>query len=299
MYCPKCGTELRSGLAFCPKCGARLSGSDQSPRSGVAAVSAQTGTSKQKGKLLLAALWERRIACCLIGCTAFFVLFVSFFFRSGSAPDLAEADSVPLLREYLEQQLSDSKQQKVLEACLLKEGNDLTDQIAERLSTALEPLGITLNGSEQKEGMKRLKNGMSDYSKQHPEIAKAFAGAVSGYSELTVTKQEKKGKKLYAEVTVSYLDRSAVNRNLLETMLSAEQLLRLFMGNNLKQAFSEFVFSTDKAEWLLNGFLETADTVQERSTYTGTAEFSYNKQTGRWEILSVEDGLFEAYVGAR
>lgn len=214
MYCPKCGTELRSGLAFCPKCGVRLSGKANPPRSDAAAASEITGTVIQKVRILIAVLWKRRIACCLIGCAAFFVLLASSFFRSGSAPDLAEADSVPLLREYLEQQLSDPKQQKVLEACLLKEGNDLTDQIAECLSTALEPLGITLNGSEQKEGLKRLKNGMSDYSKQHPEIAKAFAGAVSGYSELTVTKQEKKGKKLYAEVTVSYLDRSAVNRNL-------------------------------------------------------------------------------------
>lgn len=297
MYCPKCGTELRSGLAFCPSCGAKLSGTARPLHADTSAVS-RTRAFNQSASGILSVLWKRRTAC-LIGCVAFFVLLVTSFFRSGSAPDLAEADSVPLLREYLEQQLSDPKQQKVLEACLLKEGNDLTDQIAERLSTALEPLGISLNGSEQKEGMKRLKNGLSNYSKQHPEVAKAFAGAVSDYSELTVTKQKKKGKKLYAEVTVSYLDRSAVNRNLLETMLSAENLLRLFLGNNLKQAFLEFSLSADKAEWLLNGFLETAETAQARSTYTGTAEFSYNKQTGRWEVSSVEDGLFEAYVAAR
>ena len=55
-------------------------------------------------------------------------------------------------------------------------------------------------------------------------------------------------------------------------------------------AFGDVSFILDRFEEKAGG--STAD-----KTYTGTVEFTYNKEEKSWEISSVDSGLLDAWIG--
>lgn len=323
MYCPKCGSEIKVGVAFCPKCGAKLAASagarekaaeertkdrtsatadrgvksEKLPKPELGAI-VQNGCEKWKqkkerlgdGNGLFASETLLRMAPALAGCAALLLVLFVFIFRSGSS--VTDIDTTPILQEYLQAQIAEGGNEALYERCFSNEVEDLTEQLSKRLSSVYESLGFQLSGADKTEWVSAAKQGFTEYIKKKPKNQQAFAAAVAEYTEVEVTKQTKKGKKLRAEVTVSYLDLSAVNQKVVENSVSLKGFVELFAGGNLKQKLSGL--ATGDIAFLLDDFVAVAEQTDARKTYQGRVEFTYNKETERWEVSSVEDDVLRA-----
>lgn len=278
MYCPKCGTELKNGFDFCPKCGAKLS--RNTAAEGIEAKN-PLPTPSNPAKI-------RRIIPVIVGCAALFLVFTFLFFRSGPVPE--ETETKQLLTEYLKQQTYDSSNQELMQECLSDEVEDLLSLLSKRLSSVLGNFGMSLDQEE----ISGIQESCLEYIRENQAISQAFSSAVADRSEITIREQKRRGQKLRVKVTISSLDLSSVNQELLDETLNVENLTD-FLSSDWMQLLKGFAFSSEKVEYLFGVILESVPSSGEKKTYTGTAELTYNKEKELWEVSSVDQKLLRAY----
>ena len=117
-----------------------------------------------------------------------------------------------------------------------------------------------------------------------------LAESVTSRSYFEAEKAKKKDGIVSAAVTVHYLDipryKPSGNRGLHRPVRACES------GNKQEESVDEpDGYAFGDASLILNGFEEKAESSTADKTYTGTVEFTYNKEEKRWEISSVDSGF--------
>ena len=123
-----------------------------------------------------------------------------------------------------------------------------------------------------------------------------LAESVTGRSYFEAEKAKKKDGIVSAAVTVHYLDIPDINRQVIKDSTSLSELTKLIKNrSSVWMGLSEIAFGD--VSFILDRFEEKAGGSTADKTYTGTVEFTYNKEEKSWEISSVDSGLLDAWIG--
>ncbi len=290
MYCPKCGNEIKNESSFCPKCGAQIHNRIQKPaRQKISSGKAP----KINTAAFLVILQKYKV---LLACGAALV-FVLFFITRIWDPTIPPLDAEAVMSVYLTEQVSYSKNKELYRECFTYETENLIDLTVEQLEPIFDRMGAPLKNNGTDSRINDVKDGITEYFSQKPENQKKLVQAITQYSEFHMVNENRKGKKVKANMNVNYLDLSAVNRNILEDSISFAGIGSLFLeGVNLgtlaDAAMGDMSFILDK-------FVEQASLTDERNSCTGAVEFIYDKKERCWKVDHMDKQLMRAYFGIR
>ena len=227
MYCPKCGNEIKNESSFCPKCGTQIHNRIQKP----ARQKTSSGKVPKINTEALSVMLQKYKALLVCGVALVFVL---FFITRIWDPTIPPLDAEAVMSVYLTEQVSYSKTEELYRECFTYETENLIDLTVEQLEPIFDRMGVPLKNNGTDSRINDVKDGITEYFSQKPENQKKLVQAITQYSEFHMVNENRKGKKVKANMNVSYLDLSAVNSNILEDSISFAGIGSLFLeGVNL------------------------------------------------------------------
>jgi len=280
MFCPKCGNDVKNGAQFCPKCGEKMR--------------VNTGSAKMAEKKGVSFTWKRPQisikAARLLGAVLVLVFAVLLL-----KPSAGKIDTQAMMEEYFAEHSEYSENENLYHSCFDYMVNDLTEQFFQNIKLSLGKLGENFEDKEVRDLSSKLGKVLSESFSRAANMEQ-LAESVTGRSYFEAEKAKKKDGIVSAAVTVHYLDIPDINRRVIEDYTGLSELVNLVINRkNLWMNLTDMAFGD--ASLILNGFEEKAESSTADKTYTGTVEFTYNKEEKRWEISSVDSGLLDAWFG--
>ena len=276
----KCGNDVKNGTQFCPKCGEKMR--------------VNTGSTKKAEKKGVSFTWKRPQisikAARLLGAVLVLVFAVLLL-----KPSAGKIDTQAMMEEYFAEHSEYSENENLYRSCFDYMVNDLTEQFFQNIKLSLGKLGENFEDKEVRDLSSKLGKVLSESFSRAANMEQ-LAESVTGRSYFEAEKAKKKDGIVSAAVTVHYLDIPDINRRVIEDYTGLSELVNLVINRkNLWMNLTDMAFGD--ASLILNGFEEKAESSTADKTYTGTVEFTYNKEEKRWEISSVDSGLLDAWFG--
>lgn len=299
MYCPKCGSEIKDGSLFCPKCGAKMADRTQktdSPKISLDKIHIPNKpVSINVNTEMISNLWKKHKS--LLAVCAVFLIAVMLISKSWN-PILPALDAEAVMEEYLEENVQYRNNKELYQKCFAYEAKDLTDQISKHLESMFSMIGLNrTSGDVSNSKISEMKDSIIEYFSQRPENQEALVREITKYSDVYIENQKRKGKKIKADITVRFLDVTAVNQSILENSMNAQTILGLLIRENY---FGPAIqIATGDVSFVLNKFIEEAERSDARNVYKGTVEFSYDKKEGCWKVDKLDKQVMNAYFGIR
>ncbi|MFR5727791.1 MAG: hypothetical protein ACLUEJ_15310 [Clostridium sp.] len=173
--------------------------------------------------------------------------------------------------------------------------NDLTAQFSQNIKLSLGKAGENFADEDVREFSSKMGSVLSEFFSRDDNLEQ-LAESVTGRSYFEAEKAKKKDGIVSAAVTVHYLDIPDINRQVIKDSTSLSELTKLIKNrSSVWMGLSEIAFGD--VSFILDRFEEKAGGSTADKTYTGTVEFTYNKEEKRWEISSVDSGLLDAWFG--
>lgn len=190
--------------------------------------------------------------------------------------------------------------QEQYQDCFRYAVNDMTLQLSGKMAFLLDSVGVSTDGVDLERVSSQVGDKISGYfSRSDNQIV--LVDEVLAHSSCKVGKIQKDGDRATAEVTVTSLDISDVNRLLIDDTVSVQKFAALavqFILGNKKDFIGNLVdVASGDLSFVLDGFVEKAGEAKGRKTYAGQAEFIYDRESGEWSIDRMDEGLLEAYYG--
>ncbi len=276
----KCGNDVKNGAQFCPKCGEKMR--------------VNTGSTKKAEKKGVSFTWKRPQisikAARLLGAVLVLVFAVLLL-----KPSAGKIDTQAMMEEYFAEHSEYSENENLYHSCFDYMVNDLTEQFFQNIKLSLGKLGENFEDKEVSDISSKLGKVLSESFSRAANMEQ-LAESVTSRSYFEAEKAKKKDGIVSAAVTVHYLDIPDINRRVIEDYTGLSELVNLVINRkNLWMNLTDMAFGD--ASLILNGFEEKAESSTADKTYTGTVEFTYNKEEKRWEISSVDSGLLDAWFG--
>lgn len=303
MFCPKCGGEIKDGAKFCPVCGAAAgrkpakgTGGKSAPKLTKAvadAVETLSGTAPaRKDERRATLLRDRRILMAVVFGVVILLAAVFLF-----QPRLKEEDAQKLVKAYFEESQEYSGNANQYAACFQYTVNDLTRQLSGNLTSMLSSWGMDTSKMDVNTITTQIGSLLSDYFSDASNQM-TLAEAILEKSTFEAGKVEKKGGAVTMEITVTSLDITEINRQLLQDSVSVNGFVRMamkFVGGGWLESIVDV--AGGDISFVMDSFLDKVETVDKTNTYTGTIEFKYNREKKAWEISDVGPGILDAYYG--
>ena len=296
MFCPKCGSELREGASFCPKCGTKIEN-----RTEPAAAPVRKVPEFQKLKANLPEMKQvetfiksipPKMAAGIVAVVVILILAVSFLGR----PNMKNLDTEKLTEKYFEDQLDYSENNYMYEACFNYMAQDLTAQLTKKVAPILRTFDLYEPARLEEVQAQRAVDKLTEYFSNESNQKKLIK-TITQYSDVEVGEVSKEDGVVTADVTVEYLDISSVNQEMLDDASSVKGFAKLLAKANGMSITGALVTASGDASFVLDAFKEKAEESDARKSYTGTVEFTYDKDEKRWEISQMDSGLLNAYFG--
>ena len=296
MFCPKCGSELREGASFCPKCGTKIEN-----RTEWAAAPGKKVAEFQEIKKKLPEMKQvetfiksipPKMAAGIAAAVVILVLAVSFLGR----PNMKNLDTEKLTEKYFEDQLDYSENNYMYEACFNYMAQDLTAQLTKKVAPILRTFDLYEPARLEEVQAQRAVDKLTEYFSNESNQKKLIK-TITQYSDVEVGEVNKEDGVVTANVTVEYLDISSVNQEMLDDASSVKGFAKLLAKANGMSITGALVTASGDASFVLDVFKEKAEESDARKSYTGTVEFTYDKDEKCWEISQMDSGLLNAYFG--
>lgn len=296
MFCPKCGTELREGASFCPKCGTKIKNRTEPAAAPVKKVpefqelKANLPEMKQVETFIKSI--PPKMAAGIAAVVVILTLAVSFLGR----PNMKNLDTEKLTEKYFEDQLDYSENNYMYEACFNYMAQDLTAQLTKKVAPILRTFDLYEPARLEEVQAQRAVDKLTEYFSNESNQKKLIK-TITQYSDVEVGEVNKEDGVVTADVTVEYLDISSVNQEMLDDASSVKGFAKLLAKANGMSITGALVTASGDASFVLDAFKEKAEESDARKSYTGTVEFTYDKDEKRWEISQMDSGLLNAYFG--
>lgn len=296
MFCPKCGTELREGASFCPKCGTKIENRTEPAAAPVKKVpefqelKANLPEMKQVETFIKSI--PPKMAAGIAAAVVILILAVSFLGR----PNMKNLDTEKLTEKYFEAQLDYSENNYMYEACFNYMAQDLTAQLTKKVAPILRTFDLYEPARLEEVQAQRAVDKLTEYFSNESNQKKLIK-TITQYSDVEVGEVSKEDGVVTADVTVEYLDISSVNQEMLDDASSVKGFAKLLAKANGMSITGALVTASGDASFVLGAFKEKAEESDARKSYTGTVEFTYDKDEKRWEISQMDSGLLNAYFG--
>ena len=225
------------------------------------------------------------------------IVFGAFFlWRSGN-----DIDGQRLLEDYFEENTGYTFHEEQYQECYRYAINDMVRQLSGKMVYLLESAGLSADGVDTDEIAELAGDKISGYfSRSDNQIT--LVDAVLSRSSAKVGKIKRNGDTATAEVTVTSVDITDVNRMLIDDSVSVQKFAVLAAQLVLERTPGvgvEWIKNLIKGDlsFVLDGFVENAKKTKCEKSYVGQVEFQYHKDTGEWSICSKDEGLLKAYYG--
>lgn len=220
------------------------------------------------------------------------VMAVSFLGR----PNMKNLDTEKLTEKYFEDQLDYSENNYMYEACFNYMAQDLTTQLTKKVAPILKTFDLYEPARLEEVQAQRAVDKLTEYFSNESNQKKLIK-TITQYSDVEVGEVNKEDGVVTADVTVEYLDISSVNQEMLDDASSVKGFAKLLAKANGMSITGALVTASGDASFVLDAFKEKAEESDARKSYTGTVEFTYDKDEKRWEISQMDSGLLNAYFG--
>ena len=296
MFCPKCGSELREGASFCPKCGTKIENRTEPAAAPVKKVpefqeiKANLPEIKQV-ETFIKSIPPKMVAG-IAAAVVILILAVSFLGR----PNMKNLDTEKLTEKYFEDQLDYSENNYMYEACFNYMAQDLTAQLTKKVAPILRTFDLYEPARLEEVQAQRAVDKLTEYFSNESNQKKLIK-TITQYSDVEVGEVSKEDGVVTADVTVEYLDIPSVNQEMLDDASSVKGFAKLLAKANGMSITGALVTASGDASFVLDAFKEKAEESDARKSYTGTVEFTYDKDEKRWEISQMDSGLLSAYFG--
>ena len=296
MFCPKCGSELREGASFCPKCGTKIENRTEPAAAPVKKVpefqeiKANLPEIKQV-ETFIKSIPPKMVAG-IAAAVVILILAVSFLGR----PNMKNLDTEKLTEKYFEDQLDYSENNYMYEACFNYMAQDLTAQLTKKVAPILRTFDLYEPARLEEVQAQRAVDKLTEYFSNESNQKKLIK-TITQYSDVEVGEVGKEDGVVTADVTVEYLDIPSVNQEMLDDASSVKGFAKLLAKANGMSITGALVTASGDASFVLDAFKEKAEESDARKSYTGTVEFTYDKDEKRWEISQMDSGLLSAYFG--
>lgn len=280
MFCPKCGNDVKNGAQFCPKCGEKMR--------------ENTGSTKKTEKKSVSFTWKQPHISAktagLLGAVLVLVFAVILL-----KPSAEKIDTQAMMEEYFAEHSEYSENESLYSSCFNYMVNDLTEQFFQNIKLSLGKLGENFEDEEVRSFSSKIGKMLSESFSRGVNLEQ-LAESVTSRSYFEAEKAKKKDGIVSASVTVHYLDIPDINRRVIEDYTGLSELVNL-VKNRKKLWMNVADMAFGDASLILNRFEEKAESSTADKTYTGTVEFTYDKEDKCWEISSVDSGLLDAWFG--
>lgn len=294
MFCPKCGSELREGASFCPKCGTKIENRTEPAAAPVKKVLEFQEIKKNLPEMKQVETFIKSIptkmAAGIAAAVVILVMAVSFLGR----PNMKNLDTEKLTEKYFEDQLDYSENNYMYEACFNYMAQDLTTQLTKKVAPILKTFDLYEPARLEEVQAQRAVDKLTEYFSNESNQKKLIK-TITQYSDVEVGEVNKEDGVVTADVTVEYLDISSVNQEMLDDASSVKGFAKLLAKANGMSITGALVTASGDASFVLDAFKEKAEESDARKSYTGTVEFTYDKDEKRWEISQMDSGLLNAY----
>ena len=232
----------------------------------------------------------------LAGCVVLLIVVVLLARIWNPGLPVLNADAV--MEAYLEENVQYRNNKELYQKCFAYEAKDLTDQIADHLDSMVSMIGLNKQSGDVSNGkIGEMKDNIIEYFSQRPENQEALVREITKYSDVSIENQKRKGKRIKADITVQFLDITAVNRSMLENSMNAQTILSWLIKENYFGA--AIGIATGDVSFILDKFIEEAERSDARNVYTGTVEFVYDKKERCWKVDKMDKQVMNAYFGIR
>ncbi len=281
MFCPKCGNDVKNGAQFCPKCGEKMRENAGS-----------TKKAEKQGVSLPLKLPRipAKAAAGILGAVLIIALAVFF-----SGPRAGKINTQAMMEEYFAEHSGYPENEHLYRSCFSYMVNDLTAQFSQNIKLSLGKAGENFADEDVREFSSKMGSVLSEFFSRDNNLEQ-LAESVTSRSYFEAEKAKKKDGIVSTSVTVHYLDIPDINRQVIEDSTSLSELAKLIKNRkNIWVGLSEIAFGD--VSFILDRFEEKAESSAADKTYTGTVEFTYDKEEKCWEISSVDSGLLDAWFG--
>ena len=296
MFCPKCGSELREGASFCPKCGTKIGNRTEPAAAPVKKIPEFQEIKKNLPEMKQVETFIKSIppkmAAGIAAAVVILVMAVIFLGR----PNMKNLDTEKLTEKYFEDQLDYSENNYMYEACFNYMAQDLTTQLTKKVAPILKTFDLYEPARLEEVQAQRAVDKLTEYFSNESNQKKLIK-TITQYSDVEVGEVNKEDGVVTADVTVEYLDISSVNQEMLDDASSVKGFAKLLAKANGMSITGALVTASGDASFVLDAFKEKAEESDARKSYTGTVEFTYDKDEKRWEISQMDSGLLNAYFG--
>ena len=280
----------------CPKCGTKIENRTEPAAATVKMVPEFQEIKKNLPEMKQVETFIKSIppkmAAGIAAAVVILILAVGFLGR----PNMKNLDTEKLTEKYFEDQLDYLENNYMYEACFNYMAQDLTAQLTKKVAPILRTFDLYEPARLEEVQAQRAVDKLTEYFSNESNQKKLIK-TITQYSDVEVGEVSKEDGVVTADVTVEYLDISSVNQEMLDDASSVKGFAKLLAKANGMSITGALVTASGDASFVLDAFKEKAEESDARKSYTGTVEFTYDKDEKRWEISQMDSGLLNAYFG--